>query len=454
MAVYRFDRAVTPEGWIAPAFVETSVSGEIVCVSSDAPATFEPIGGIAIPAMPNLHSHAFQRAMAGLTERAGPGDDSFWTWRELMYGFVGRLSPDDLEAIATWLYIEMLKSGYASVGEFHYVHHAAGGDAYSNPAEMSLRLLRAAEAAGIGMALLPVLYATGGFGGAALNDGQRRFSNDADGILEIIRISRKAASSDAVVGLAPHSLRAVPPELLAEAVAGLHEIDDTAPVHIHIAEQQKEVADCEAWSGARPVQWLLDNATVDERWCLVHATHLTDDETDAIAGSGAVAGLCPTTEANLGDGLFPLPRYLATSGTFGVGSDSHISISPIEELRWLEYGQRLVLEARNVAAGGPDRSTGARLWQDAALGGARALGLRSGALVAGSRADIVVLDGDSPLIAERDGDAILDSLVFAGNVSPIRDVMVGGRWAVRDGCHPLEAESAEAYRRALARLTA
>jgi len=378
---YRFDHLLAADGWRSPGFVEVDDSGNVAALPDRAAAdTGEiPIAGHAIPGMPNLHSHAFQRAMAGLAERAGPGEDSFWTWRETMYGFVDRLAPDDLEAIAGQLSVEMLKAGYTSVGEFHYLHHAPDGRAYDDPAEMSGRILAAAAHAGIGMTLLPVLYGAGGFGGAPAGPGQRRFVTGVDDYLALVETLRRSSDGDPQcrVGIAPHSLRAVPPEALAVALDGA---DADAPVHIHVAEQTREVEDCLAWCGARPVEWLLANAPVGEHWCLVHATHMTEAETRALAASGAVAGLCPTTEANLGDGLFPVPDYHAAGGSWGIGSDSHVSVSPIEELRWLEYGQRLILRRRGITA------SGGALYRAALDGGARALDRPVGALEAGRRA--------------------------------------------------------------------
>ena len=328
MPAYAFDRVLTPDGWLAPGRIEIGDDGRIAGV--EAGDKGERIGGIALPGMPNLHSHAFQRAMAGLTERAGPGADSFWTWREVMYGFVDRLGPDDAEAVAAQLYCEMLKAGYTAVAEFHYLHHAPDGGPYDDLAEMAERVTRAARRTGIALTLLPVLYNAGGFGGAPVGGAQRRFANDAERLLRIVETMRRrhGADPDFRVGLAPHSLRAVGPGSLAEAVAGLDSMDRDAPIHIHIAEQTREVEDCVARSGKRPVDWLLGEHEVGRRWCFVHATHMTAEETRALAATGAVAGLCPTTEANLGDGLFPLEAYLEAGGRLGIGSDSHVSGEP------------------------------------------------------------------------------------------------------------------------------
>ena len=450
------ETALLPDGWARDVRFEIAADGALTGVDTGAaPEGAGRLAGPAIPGMPNLHSHAFQRAMAGLAERAGHGDDSFWTWRRVMYDFVGRLTPDHVEAIAAQLYVEMLKSGYTAVGEFHYLHHDAGGAPYDDRCEMSHRVISAAARTGIGITHLPVLYAHGGFGGAAAAEGQRRFLNDGAGFMALVEdlMKRHAGDGQVRVGIAPHSLRAVTRELLAEVIAALDGIDAGAPIHLHVAEQEREVADCLAWSGARPVDWLLDNFELSPRWCAVHATHMSDAETARLAQSGAVAGLCPTTEANLGDGLFPLAAWLDAGGAFGVGSDSHVSVSPVEELRWLEYGQRLARERRNVAAFGDAPSTGAGLWRAALAGGAQALGRPIGALAAGRRADIVVLDADHPLLAGRAGNVLLDSLVFSGNANVVRDVYVGGRHVIAEGRHSGEDAIAASYRAAIAALS-
>lgn len=423
----------------------------------------------ALPGMPNLHSHAFQRAMAGLAERRGPGDDSFWTWRETMYAFASRIGPDQLQAIAAQLYVEMLKAGYTHVCEFHYLHHAPDGKPYADPAAMSRAIIAAAREAGIGLTLLPVLYMTGGFDGRALSDRQKRFGLSVDAYLELVE-SLGALESDRVrVGVALHSLRAVPETAMREVLAAASAFSPlpserrgaprrmrvrlgrgSMPIHIHIAEQIGEVQDCLGMRGARPVQWLFDHADVDGRWCLVHATHLDDAELRAIAASGAVAGLCPTTEANLGDGLFPLANYLDARGTLGIGSDSHISVSPVEELRWLEYGQRLVTRHRNIASRTPDASVGEALWGAALQGGHRAAGIAEDDV----RADFIVLDDASPLLAARDERSVIDAFLFAGNAPLVRDVMAGGEWMVRDFRHRDEARIAARYRETVEALAA
>jgi formimidoylglutamate deiminase len=398
-----------------------------------------------LPGMVNLHSHAFQRAMAGLAERRGPGEDSFWTWRETMYAFAARVGPDALQAIAAQLYVEMLKAGYAHVCEFHYLHHQPDGTPYADPAAMSEAIIAAAEETGIGLTLLPVLYMTGGFDGRRLGDRQRRFGHHVDGYLTLLAGLRERLGAPHRLGVAFHSLRAVPPEAInAVLESGLV---DGMPIHIHIAEQTGEVDACFAARGARPVEWLLASAPVDAHWCLVHATHMSAAETAALARTRAVAGLCPTTEANLGDGLFPLEDYLQAGGAFGVGSDSHISVSPVEELRWLEYGQRLTTHRRTLTAHAPGDSVGETLWTLAVQGGRRAAGLdpetASGELQ---------LDLASPVLTGRDERHLLDSFVFAGNTPLVREVRVAGRTVVRDFQHVDEPRIAERYRRVLGSL--
>jgi len=442
-----FTTALLQDGWANDVRL-TLEDGRIAGVERGVvPLAGDERCGVGLPGIANLHSHAFQRGMAGLTERRGAQGDSFWTWRTLMYRFVAHLTPDDLEAIAAQAYVEMLEAGFTRVGEFHYLHHDAAGRAYADIGEMAVRIAAAAGEAGIGLTLLPVFYAHGGFGGAAVGAAQARFLNDPDSYDELLRASRRAVAAldGAAVGIAPHSLRAVAPHEL-EAILPLA---DGGPVHIHIAEQTKEVADCLAWSGARPVEWLLANAPVDRRWCLVHATHMTRAETRALAGSGAVAGLCPITEANLGDGLFPATTF---KGAFGVGSDSNVLISLAEDLRLLEYGQRLKRRMRNVMAGRPDASTGRRLFAAALAGGAQALGV-AGGLAAGAPADIVSLEADHPALIARAGDDILDSFVFAGG-APISGVWRAGRRLVTDGRHHRRGPVAARYRRTLERLLA
>jgi formimidoylglutamate deiminase len=449
--------AMLPDEWARDVLIEIGPDGAIVSVTPDSPlGDAEDAGGPVIPGMPNLHSHAFQRAMAGLAERMGSRDDSFWTWREVMYRFLSRLTPEDCHAIASQLYVEMLRNGYTAVAEFHYLHNDPDGRPYADRAEMSLAHVRAAREVGIAVTHLPSLYAHATFGTAPLRPTQIRFATQPDDVLEIVQRVRSAYRDDpdVRVGVSPHSLRAVSPSLLATLLLGLDGVAPTAPVHIHAAEQAKEVDDCVAWSGRRPVEWLLENAGVDERWCLVHCTHMTPAETRELAGRRAVAGLCPTTEGNLGDGIFPLVAYLEAGGHFGIGGDSHVSQSPVEELRWLEYGQRLQHRRRNVAATEARPSVGATLWRRALEGGSRALARTMGVISPGARADLLVLDGDHPNLAGREGDALLDALVFAGNDRLVRHVAVAGDWIVRDGRHADEPAIAERYKRVVGRLTA
>jgi formimidoylglutamate deiminase len=435
-------------GWRGDAAFSVDDGGKIAAASAESPHYLD---SWVLPGMPNLHSHAFQRAMAGLAERRGPGDDSFWTWRETMYGFAARIDPEALQAIAAQLYVEMLKAGYTQVCEFHYLHHQPDGTPYAQPEAMSLALIEAARETGIALTLLPVLYVSGGFDGRPLSERQRRFGHGVDAYLRLLADLRKLESDKLRVGVALHSLRAIPEPAWRNVIDS--EALKSGPVHIHIAEQIGEVQDCLATRGARPVEWLFQHAPVDRRWCLVHATHLTDAETAQLARSGAIAGLCPTTEANLGDGLFPLAHYLDKNGTLGIGSDSHISISPVEELRWLEYGQRLSTRHRNVAARHPDESVGETLWRAALKGGAQAADLPIGSLAEGRRADLIVLDNESPLLAARDERSAMDSFLFAGNTPLVRDVMAGGRWVVRDFRHHDEARIATRFHAAMKRLS-
>ncbi|MFN2259262.1 MAG: formimidoylglutamate deiminase, partial [Parasphingopyxis sp.] len=333
MAIW-FETALTPDGWRDGVRVIVE-QGRIARVEPGDPRPEDERHRIGIPGLPNLHSHGFQRGMAGLTgERKG--EENFWSWREVMYRFVDRLDPEDIAAITAQAYAEMLESGFTHVAEFHYLHNDRNGARYADPAQTGGSIAAAAEASGIGLTLLPVFYAHGDFGGAEPGEGQKRFISDLDGYAELHEASRGKLREGDRLGVAAHSLRAVTPEQL-EAIIELGD----GPIHIHIAEQTREIEACLAWSGQRPVKWLLDHADVDARWCCIHATHMTDAETEALARSGAVAGLCPITEADLGDGLFPARHFLEAGGTFGVGSDSNVLIDAAGELRLLEYGQRL-----------------------------------------------------------------------------------------------------------------
>jgi formimidoylglutamate deiminase len=449
--------ALLPAGWSRDVQLVWNERGELTEVRAGTqpdPASRHATGPL-VPGMPNLHSHAFQRAFAGLTEfraaAASGAADSFWTWRDAMYRFALAVSPEQLEAIATQLYIEMLQAGYTSVCEFHYLHHATAGARFDDPAEMALRLARAAERTGIGLTLLPVLYQDAGFGGRPPRDDQRRFINSVEALLGIVQ---RCAARGVRTGVAPHSLRAVSPHALSDLLEGLREIDPAAPVHIHIAEQQAEVDDCVAWSGARPVQWLLDNAPVDERWCLVHATHMTDAESQRVAARGAVAGLCPSTEANLGDGTFDAPTYLAAGGRWGIGSDSHASVSVVDELRLLEYSQRLAQQRRNVFASPAQPDVAQRLWLCAVDGGARATGRAIGALEVGRSADFVVLDVAGVHAGLTPPQTLANAVFAQTGQRPVRDVWVAGQPRIVNGRHALDADAQAAFVAARSQLLA
>src|SRR5579862_1750359 len=452
-----FESALLPSGWARDVrIVSDGVRTERV-TEGTAPEPGDERHGIGLPGLPNLHSHAFQRALAGLTERRGPREDSFWSWRELMYRFVGNLGPEELEAISALAFMEMLEAGFTRVGEFHYLHHDRDGEAFANPAELAVRIAAAAAESGIGLTLLPVFYAHSGFGGAAPTPRQRRFITDPHAFARLVEGCRRAVSSlsGAAVGIAPHSLRAVTPDELAAVLP----LAQGGVIHIHIAEQIREVEECLAWSGRRPIEWLLENVHVDERWCLVHATHADDAELSAVAARGAVAGLCPLTEANLGDGIFPGATFLAQGGRIGVGSDSNILTDAAGELCMLEYSQRLALQARNVLAGGADGSTGRALFDSALTGGSQALEgtaaspARAG-LAPGRPLDLITLTGGHPALIGRGGDEILDSWIFAGGRELIDCVWRAGTKLVSGGRHRAREAIVARYARALSRLRA
>ncbi|MFN3560155.1 MAG: formimidoylglutamate deiminase [Brevundimonas sp.] len=441
-----FRRALLPQGWAGNVRI-TVADGAVSAVETDAVrGAGEADLGVVLPGLSNVHSHAFQRAMAGLTEERGPTEgDDFWSWRALMYRFLDRGGPEEIEAITALAFAEMLEGGFTRVGEFHYLHNDPEGRTYADRGELAGRIAGAADQTGIGLTLLPVFYAHAGFGGTAPAHGQRRFINDIDGFAKLMDDSWRIASAlpDAVVGVAPHSLRAVTPEEIAAVVP----MAGDGPVHIHAAEQTKEVQDCLDWSGARPVEWLLDHVGLDRRWCLIHATHLTADETSRMAASGAVAGLCPVTEANLGDGVFPAVEFLAQGGAFGVGTDSNVLIDAAGELRALEYSQRLTRRGRAVLAD-REASTGGTLYRRALAGGAQATGGTTGIAV-GQAADFVTLETDDLAYAGRNDDALLDSLVFAGPKRAIRTVWRRGRVVVENGRHVGRDAIEARYRRAL-----
>ena len=450
MATFFAPRAMLAEGWRQQVRISVNPAGFIDAVTSDShDAGAIRLNGEVIPAIANLHSHAFQRAMAGLAEVAGDPQDSFWTWRDLMYRMVQRLTPDQVGDIAALLYIEMLKGGYSQVAEFHYLHHDPDGMPYPDDA-MLQQLIRAAGVAGIGQTLLPVLYSYSGFGAQPPVAGQKRFIQQTECYLQqqsrLHELQRNRPLLNA--GLCFHSLRAVSESQMQQVLAAS---DPALPVHIHVAEQQKEVNDSLAWSGERPVSWLLNRFAVDARWCLIHATHLDESELSRLAASGAVAGLCPTTEANLGDGIFPAVEYIAQGGRWGIGSDSHVSLSINEELRWLEYAQRLRDQRRNRITLPDQTSVGDLLWQQAAAGGAQACGIQQGSLAVGQRADWLVLR-DEAWLGSVDHRSVLNRWLFAGQRDQIRDVYVAGKAVIQEGYHPAQEASAARFSQAMAAL--
>lgn len=444
-------RALTPDGWVGNCRV-TIHEGRIVGVTSAPAQDGDTQVDVLLPALSNLHSHTFQRGMAGLTEHRVAGRESFWTWREVMYRFLDHLTPDDIRIIAAQAFVEMQEVGFAAVAEFHYVHHQPGGTPYSDMAELSSQVMAAAGVTGIGLTHLPVLYSYGGAGQQALAGGQLRFGNDVDAFAQLVAVVRGHAAhlpGDTMVGIAPHSLRATCPDDLVRALA----LAEGGPVHIHIAEQPAEVEAISAWLGARPVEWLLANAAVGPEWCAIHATHMTAAEVASLAASGAVAGLCPVTEANLGDGPFNGPGWMAGGGIFGLGTDSNVRISMVEELRTLEYSQRLRDLSRNVMVP-HEGSVGAYLYQAAAKGGAQALGRASGSLAVGQWADLVAIDGDHAALTGLPDQRLLDGLAFAAPDTVVTDLWSAGRHCVTDGRHIARYQVARDFRAVMARLRA
>lgn len=445
-------QAKLSSGWASNVRV-THAQGRITEVAVDqTPKPTDTCIDTLLPALANLHSHSFQRAMAGMTEYRKAGKDSFWTWRDLMYRFTANLTPEQIEAIAAFVFLEMQEAGYASVGEFHYLHHQPGGTVYEDLGELSGRIAGAAATTGIGLTHLPVLYTYGGAGQLPLEAGQARFGNSVERYNNLVARARDLVAhlpADCRVGIAPHSLRATSPDDLKSVLAAHRD----GPVHIHIAEQPKEVADITAWLNARPVEWLLANIGVGPDWCLIHATHMTPEETTNMARSGAVAGLCPVTEANLGDGPFNGPGYLEANGAFGVGSDSNVLISLTEELRTLEYSQRLRDVARNVLVVG-EGSVGDALYMGAAKGGAQALGRSAGDIAVGKLADVVAIDSTAPSLCALRQDQLLDGFVFAARDDVVTDVWSAGRHAVQSGRHIKRDEIIGAYKGAMDSLIA
>ncbi|MCK1424124.1 formimidoylglutamate deiminase [Bradyrhizobium sp. 182] len=452
MTRLHFASALLPSGWANDVQVVVTAGAIAAVTPGVAPVAGDERHAIALPGLASLHSHAFQRGMAGLAELRGDSTDTFWTWRETMYRFALAMTPDDVVAVATLLYIEMLEQGFTRVGEFHYLHHDRDGSPYADVGEVATRIVQAAETSGIALTLLPSFYAHGSFGGAPPHAGQRRFICSVDQFAALMAASRKAISGlpGANIGIAPHSLRAVTPDELKSIIP----LADGGPVHIHAAEQVKEVEDCLAWSGRRPVQWLLEHAPVDQSWCLIHATHTTNEEVIAFAKTGAVAGLCPITEASLGDGIFPAREFLDAGGAFGVGTDSNVLIGVADELRQLEYGQRLKHRQRNVLSSGAGRSTGRTLFDHALAGGAQALAQTTVGLAPGARADIVTLDTAHPSLAGRARDAIIDAWIFAAGSGAIDCVWAGGDKVVEGGRHKLRQAARERFNASVRRLVA
>ena len=425
-------QALTPDGWTRNLCVEIS-DGRITRVSEDT-TTGQTSVDLLLPAPVNLHSHAFQRAMAGLTETRGPDPgDSFWTWRQLMYRFLDRLTPTQVQAIAELVFMEMLEAGYGAVAEFHYLHHDIGGAPYHNLPEMAERIVAAAQDTGIGLTLLPVLYMQGGCDERALQGGQRRFGCDWDLFGKLHDASVKAISKgpdDHSIGIAPHSLRAVRPE----ALARIREICPDGPIHMHLAEQVAEVREVQAYLGARPVEWVLNNMEIDDSCCFIHCTQMQPHEIRGLAKSGAIAGLCPITEANLGDGIFEGVRWLDSGGAIAIGSDSNIRISLSEEIRTLEYSHRLRDHSR-AALASDDKSTGRRIFDEIVAGGANAAGRKTGKISIGYWADLLALDSNAINLVGQEHDTILDSFVFAGDDRLVKDVWSAGRHLIKNGRH-------------------
>jgi formimidoylglutamate deiminase len=460
MKKYYAKNILLADGWATDKTISIE-GGIIAAITNGKESNTREFLGTIIPGMVNCHSHAFQREFAGFSEQGSEGKDSFWTWRKIMYKFLAQLSHDDAQVIALQLYIEMLKMGYTRVAEFHYLHHDIDGNKYSgahsnnNLATMAHAIFKAAQSSGIGLTLLPVLYQYAGFGQQTPNEGQKRFINSTvqfnELVSECFALTKEYPNTN--IGIAPHSLRAVDKKSIKEAVKHVRSLDNKAPIHIHIAEQQQEVADCLQHYTKRPVQWLLDNIKLDEHWCLIHATHINEQEQQGIVASKAIAGICPTTEANLGDGIFPTTEFLALNGTFAIGSDSHISVNPIEELRWLEYAQRLAKQQRAILASPEMASVGQNLWQRAATGGAQSTNSNTGELAVGKQADLLVLDEKQTSLFANKNEHLLDSVIFASQKNTVKDVMVNGCWVVQNGKHAEEQNSVDSFSTLLERLS-
>jgi formimidoylglutamate deiminase len=464
MPIYRLQSAYLPQGLTHDVHVTVSAEGFIteICataLSAPAPAPeVERIDGIVVPGMPNAHSHAFQRAMAGNAEYRRSARDSFWTWRQAMYALANRIAPYDLQIVATQLFVEMLKAGYTSVAEFHYLHRQTSGAPYPHANPLWEAIGAAAAAAGIGLTFLPTLYQCSDFGATPLKPEQARFALDTDAFIrsvaDQVNADRRRGSRTVRTGAAFHSLRAVPIDVLREATLALRSIDAGMPLHIHVAEQLREVRACESATGRRPIELLLDQALLTQHWCLVHATHATPAELKGIAASNATVCVSISTEANLGDGLFDAARFFKLGGQLCIGSDSQSTVNPAEELRWLEYQQRLRKKQRSVLATGAEQHVGTRLWRHAAVSGAQAIGQPVGAISPGRRADWLVLDAAHPSMLGAAAGTALDHLLFAGGDAAIRDVMVAGRWVIKNRRHRLEDDVGRQFAESVQRLGA
>jgi len=449
MATISASWALLKHGWCKDTLIAFDDHGKILAVTEGAGPGETHFHGAILPGLPNLHSHAFQRSFAGRTEFSGGGSD-FWSWREAMYRAAGTIGPDTMAPIAAYLGMAALQGGFTALVEFHYLQNDRDGTPYAHRPAMAEAIIEGAQQAGIGLTMLFGIYQTADFDGSPLQGGQKRFNTSPDAALTMVADALPQQGADLRFGLSPHSLRAVPPASLHAAISGLAALDASAPIHIHVAEQQAEIAASLAVLGARPVEWLLHNAPVGPNWCLIHATHTTAAERHGIAASAAIAGLCPSTEGNLGDGIFNLPDFTEAGGRFGIGTDSHVCLDAFAELRLLEYSQRLRAEKRNVLAG-PDAHTGRILWQAAAQGGAAAAGRPIGVLAPGNRADLVVIE-PTPETHAMHPDFWLDAAIFASDQQPARHVMSGGHWVVRDGAHVRQQAITAAYRRALQKI--
>ncbi|MEL7367484.1 MAG: formimidoylglutamate deiminase [Myxococcota bacterium] len=446
------DHLHQPNGWLSPGTLTIDPLGRITAITPGAIEGSSRVRGITLPGMSNLHSHAFQRALGGFVQQAGPDKiDSFWTWREAMYRVALQITPDDLRTISAQLYLEMLEAGYTAVGEFHYVHNQPDGRPYDSPTAMSTAVINGANAAGIAMTLLPVAYFSGGFGVDA-EPQQRRFVHEnADAYCRLwTDLAALCAESKVPLGVAPHSLRAVPAPMLNDIIATTRGDDPETRIHMHVAEQPQEVEQAKEFLGASPVRWLIDNQPVDANWCLIHATHIDADEMAQIAARQPVVGLCPSTEADLGDGLFPAAKFRSVDGRWGIGSDAHTMVSVSRELALLEWGQRLQRQRRLVLAD-PNTHIGRGLFDGAARDGADALDHPIGELRAGHRADFVVLNAEHPRLVGLEPNAAIDAWIFSGADDAVDEVWVAGQKRVESGRHihrdRIQAEFAATMRR-------